>query len=110
MRAWQREECNSVSEPVWTLRRQHIPGVGQWEAHSVHSVVLPAELAGLKPGLRAAGNKTNATQMQENLAKWAQILKVSVTCASYSRPAWVGQSIKPCCLCKKGELKARDKT
>lgn len=44
MRVWQSqsEECNSVTEPVWTLRRQHIPGVGQWEAHSVLSVVLPA--------------------------------------------------------------------
>lgn len=38
MRVWQScsEECNSVTERVWTLRRQHIPGVGQWEAHSVH--------------------------------------------------------------------------
>lgn len=44
MRAWQgqSEECNSVTEPVWTLRRQHILGVGQWEAHSVLSVMLPA--------------------------------------------------------------------
>lgn len=38
----QREQCNSVTEPAWTLCRRHIPEVGQWKAHCVLWVVLPA--------------------------------------------------------------------
>lgn len=70
--AWERQghsvECNSMTEPVWTLHRQHIPEVRQWEAHSVLSVMRPAYPADL-PGLPCCP-ETRPTQHSPAEISW----------------------------------------